>query len=322
MNLYVNLDFEYELMLGRRPETRAVRRQNQRWSHILRLMPGCENARPRDQSGDGEWLAWGVTPSFLALRPEGNFPDAECVRHVNSKVYSAALEESLGASLPGAQICESPEEIEEALANRSGDFFVKNPFGVAGRERIVAADARLSDDQAIWLERQFALVDAVVVEPRVDRIRDWSIQFELEESGARELGVCELITDAMGNHRGHRIAEEKPSRKMQLLARDAARRVYEQGYRGPLGIDAFEGRLDQALVERPLCEINARVTFGRLALELARFVPEREFEWRHPPAGEVSRATVSVDDADDVGVYRLPDFADPDGRSGTEIRLS
>ena len=84
-----------------------------------------------------------------------------------------------------------------------------------------------------------------------------------------------LIVDARGGFRGVVIADEGAGRadldagehaRLTDAATAAGHALGAVGYRGPFGIDAFRWR-DGTGAERfhPLCEINARLTFGWVA---------------------------------------------------------
>ena len=81
---------------------------------------------------------------------------------------------------------------------------------------------------------------------------------------------------------------------------------------GPLKL-----RLRKVWVEvlRPIMEINARYSFGRMALELFRRVPEGwSLFWWHPKARELRAVEEKAREYPErwaPGVYRLPLFADP-----------
>lgn len=312
MNLFVNLDFEYEYLLGRRSTHRAVTRQNRRWSHIMRLMQGWESAEPRAEPHAGQWLCWGVTPSFEALSPENLYPSSSVVERVNSKVFSAELESSLGVAPPGQIVVAELDELVAHCARGAGHWLVKNPWGVAGRERR-RVDPVLDESDLVWARGQFERVDALVAEPLFERERDWSLQFEIEEDGeVAWLGASELLTDSVGHHRGHRVGFRAAPKKAVELATQAARRVSDEGYFGPLGIDAFEGALGGQPRLRAICEINARLTFGRLAFELTRHVDDDRFVWWHPPrSAEINHQKLDV--------RPLPEFADPGRESASWI---
>lgn len=322
--LFPNLDFEYELLDRARPQARGVRDQIARWSSIMRLVEGWCDARVHANGppppGEAKWLPWGVTPSFLELSTPGRFPDANVVRTVNSKIYSHDLEARFDCLLPGAQIVRSYADAQHALSGQAGGWILKNPFGVAGREaRII--EVRELESLREWISKTLTRVEGLVLEPRVERRLDWSVHFQVCESDVKPLGVVELLADEQGNLRGHRVGADDPPTAAVERAFDAAREVASAGYFGPLSIDGFAGKLEERNLSRPICEINARMSFGRLALELGRFVGAREYTWWHPPRSRRPdpQTLEPVDEAQGIGPFRLPDFCDPQGVSETVV---
>ncbi|MFU8804616.1 MAG: hypothetical protein ACNA8W_12455 [Bradymonadaceae bacterium] len=332
--LYPNLDFEYELAAfklagaedflewGRAQEpTKHLKAITERWKDILHLLP------PR------EFTAWGMSPSAFARQHDTGLAlpsfSPHLVSKINDKRFSHALELELGLELEGARIVSSIEDLRGAVVDCSYSWVAKHPFGVSGRERIKGDPRSLYEEQVRWAARQFEASWELVFEPWIDVDRELSLQFEIAPGeNTRFLGALELVTDSQGTHRGHRSLDLTEDLAPLIKgATSAVRRIGSLGYVGPVGVDAFIGHLDGELILRPITEINARYTFGRLALELSRFIPEdRRFYWWHPSRRRAEELEEPIRGAIDEGVeaagyYRLPDFADPGGRSGTLVHI-
>ncbi len=299
--VWTNLDFEYELRFGERRLNKHLRKMNDRWSHILRLMPGFEDASLAESSAD-DVMVWGVTKTAAKQFLMMSKSDIDVIRAVNSKIYSHRLEVEFGCALPASRVVTSLEEIRTAF-QEIDTALVKHPFGVSGRDRIKLRN-EITDPQIEWLTKNLDETP-LVFEPKVEISKEYSLQFELSDA-ADFLGASSLLTDAHGQHRGHRREVEVP-RQILVDAQAAAERVHQEGYRGPMGIDAFSGTIGGEFVNRSLCEINARVTFGRLALELFKR-DENAAIWWHP--SERRRREVG---------RLLPEFCDPGGRSGSVL---
>lgn len=168
---------------------------------------------------------------------------------------------------------------------------LKAPFGIAGRGICRAATAGLTERELTWLRPVFHQQGAVVVEPWLDRVADFSCQYELAPGALPRLkGQVHLINDAGGRF----LACATAPAFTRLLPPEAARCLNERGaealyhqiipallatlpslnrLHGSLGIDAFLYRDTAGTVKlRPLVEINPRTTMGRVALDLRRFV--------------------------------------------------
>lgn len=333
--LYPNLDFEYELAEAARAglegdeallswgrtyrPNRHLEKIIATWADILRLLPVQD------------FSAWGMSPSAFARRLDlglGLLPFGPAlVGHINDKRFSHDLEVDLGTAFPHARLVSSVAELDEAIAECPYPWVAKHPFGVSGRERIKGHAAELTEDQRRWAQRQFDASWELVFEPWAEVEREFSLQYELLDGRAQLVGVLELITDSQGTHRGHRSLPEGSGHEVLLPpATRAAERIAALGYVGPVGVDAFIARLDDKVVHRPITEINARVTFGRLALELGKFLPTGHlWEWWHPSKNlardiDFPRLKPLDEGFEGPGEYRLPEFADPGGRSKTLLR--
>jgi len=92
------------------------------------------------------------------------------------------------------------------------------------------------------------------------------------------VGVTPLLVDRSGVYRGsrfgcpaHELEEWQPAVE---IAMRVAGRLQSLGYFGPLGIDAMRYRDNTGEIRlRPLQDLNARYTMGRLALGFVRLLP-------------------------------------------------
>lgn len=323
--VWSNLDFEYELIGG--VDFRAnppLQKLCRRWRAILRLLPGCEQAELEPRSGVC-LVPWGVTPSVLRLAPGQGLPDPELVRRLNDKRVSHELELELGCALPGARVVGGLRELDEAVAECQGDWVLKHPLGVGGRERVTGKRGREYSQARRWAELRFQEGWTLLFEPWVYGRREYSFHFEIAEAEAVFLGQCELVSDESGAFRGNRLDAQRPlDEELLETVRQAMERIRETGYRGPVSVDAFRTVCKERPVARPIMEINARYSFGRLALELFSRVPKGwSLHWWHPKAREraaAARKAAAFPNADWCpGLYRLPEFADPGGASGSYL---
>ncbi|NDB75857.1 MAG: DUF455 family protein, partial [Verrucomicrobia bacterium] len=75
---------------------------------------------------------------------------------------------------------------------------VKQAFGLAGHNALRLWEPELLESQRRWLEKSLQGGGQVVVEPWLERLADFSMQFEMEASGLRLRGYTGLVTDARG----------------------------------------------------------------------------------------------------------------------------
>jgi hypothetical protein len=192
-----------------------------------------------------------------------------------------------------ARTCE--EALDVIAAIRAGGHHrvvVKQSLGLAGHNAIRLWEPELLDAQRRWIESAVQHSCAVVVEPWLERLADFSIQLEMTDSGLKLIGYTGLINDAKGQFRANSAALNFARRLPAAVTAAFAGfqqivpgiyQVYEKlmelleqelravEYEGPLGIDAFVYRDAEGVSRlKPIVEINPRYTMGRVTAELMR----------------------------------------------------
>lgn len=226
--------------------------------------------RERKLGGLRPW-AWcpAADRLFADLRAESGWNSA--LRDLFSKVSDQQL-------LDGV-VVNSVDELRRQAAQR--EVVVKAPFGASGQR-----NQRWSGEPtARWAERVIAKQGAVVVEPWFDRVFDFSVQYEMEKTGLRKVGITKVENNPRGQfvaaEAGPKLLQGLPEELARFLAgeisrydgeiREAVERYVEpSGYLGPIGVDAMVHRGSGRLQLRPIVEINPRYTMGRLTLELRK----------------------------------------------------
>lgn len=169
---------------------------------------------------------------------------------------------------------------------------VKEAHGVAGQNSIRLWEKTLLEAHRHWIENATARGRRLIVEPWLERERDFSIQLEMSAQDLRLQGYTGLVNDRKGqfqsnwaeSHHHRRI----PAGVVALFERTAgiSRRILDLyqdlfgmlekalrsvDYQGPLGIDALVYRTPGGDCRlKPIVEINPRYTMGRLTVELMR----------------------------------------------------
>jgi len=196
------------------------------------------------------------------------------------------------------QVVSSVEEVEVLRkSGRSERWVIKAPISTAGRDRMrVQSEGTLGDSDVRRLEGMFRYAGKLLMEPWLDRVLDFSIQFEMTQEGLRRRGVVVLENTERGQFSSARATR----RPFESLSRTDRRALFEGGegrgrwalwteevlepalqswlgtYRGPVGVDAFLFRDDSGgLRLKPVVEINPRYTMGRVAVELVRDRPQK-----------------------------------------------
>jgi hypothetical protein len=205
-------------------------------------------------------------------------------RAFNDRRYALALAQELGCALPRAATLTSLEAIDAHVGD--GPWVLKAPWSSAGRHR-VHGTGRLFGEHRVAAQRLLARTGALTYEPWCDRICDVGV---CGVAGGEVTEPHEIVNGPRGNFLGIELRPEVLAvgehDQLVMTAERVAQRLYDDGYRGPFGIDAFVHRVDGERVLHPLCEINARYTFGHVARALGERFGARRLEFgRHPPGG-------------------------------------
>ena len=258
---------------------------------------------------DCEIIPWGWSASTRAIGRSTLSPSDSAVRQGNSREWSFALEQKLGVALPGAVRLEQIEELTEAVRHSASEFgepltehawVIKANFGMAARERLLGRGPTLTAAHQRWLSRRLAADGVVFFEPWLRRRAEVGIQWTLSNHDAPKLeGITSLLCDSQGGYRGSEFSLDTiiPREWQDTVdhCEQAAKQLQAAGYFGPLGIDAaiYEDSAGTTHV-RPLQDINARFTMGRLALGFRRLLRAGERGvWQHGRIEELGPNTNS-----------------------------
>lgn len=342
-----NLDFEFELADGPNYRTRrASLLLGSRWQHILRLLPEARRSHCLDPTvlqdtnrsvniSGSRLVMWGVTPRIIALAERlglaQKFPDPDVVRQGNDKLTSHRLEIELGLQLPYSRVVTSIDQWRQAVECCPHNWVLKHPLGFSALERAVGKRGMISDSAMGWATGRFEAGWSLLFEPWVDKTTELSMHFHLSPNGeSRFLGHCQLLTDLSGVYRGNRVLPDPLNPTLLNHGFQVVEKLARLGYWGLVGIDAMIGHLAQQPVLRPVMEINARCSFGRLALALGDFVPDGwSYLWWHPSRKDSQHLTelklTPLDQCSEElapGAYALPAVADPQSQSGTLVLVA
>jgi hypothetical protein len=241
-------------------------------------------ASPSESIGLGidrvEPYAWMPATTDLATRlgAEPPPPPPAVVQAVNSKTWSNQVAADLGLPCVAA-VARSADELADAVAALDGaPTLVKDPFGVAGRGCVEITSLRVLRAVVRTISRQAAAGRRVelLVQRLLPREVDFSAHFDV---GADGTTTWRGVAVSVGEGRGFGYRGSQPAGR-ELLARLSAAgyhttmaavadRLAAAGYHGPVCVDSLL-LVGGAVV--PVLEINARMSMGRLCLELDRSV--------------------------------------------------
>jgi uncharacterized ferritin-like protein (DUF455 family) len=176
------------------------------------------------------------------------------------------------------------EYIELELQNQVR-LVAKAPWSTAGNgvKRILNV-SELNGSLGGWIENMIRTQGSIIIEPWLDKVHDLSIQLEVGSDQIRILETRKFLTGKQFEYRGTFLGPLRnafePATLMllqtllptwKILARDLGQTLRENGYQGPVGIDALiYADSNKKLKLKPIVEINPRWTMGRIALEIEK----------------------------------------------------
>lgn len=198
----------------------------------------------------------------------------DTARNVNDRRLAHEVAVAIGAGLPGARTIESLDELAAAVSGVDRRWVVKAPWTTAGRDRC-HGDGPPTPEQVTRVGRLLDRFGALVFEPWLDRVLDVGACARVAADGTITPEPPHgLVTDARGTFLGIDLAPPAlSSAEHALLARAVhatGAALAARGYAGPFAIDAFAYAQAGERRFHPLCEINARLTFGAVARALSR----------------------------------------------------
>jgi hypothetical protein len=243
---------------------------------------------------------WRVPIMRVGAPPRADLAWADLgARAANDRRLALAVNAAAGSALPGARTIASLDELDAGTGSPQGHWLAgawvcKAPWTSAGRDRCHGRGVP-SGETRVRLGRMLATFGALVVEPWLDRVLDVGTCATVSPTGSvSALAPHELLTDARGGFLGIRLAPPaltaaERDRAAELV--DAAGRALAAlGYVGRFAVDAFVYRDGDTRQFHPLCEINARHTFGWVAHALAERIGTKVLGFGAAPPG----ATVLV----------------------------
>ena len=181
--------------------------------------------------------------------------------------------------------CTTADEVETLLA-RYGQVVMKAPWSSSGRGlRFLSTERTPFQMQAGWFRNVVVQQGSVMVEPLYNKVRDFGMEFCVDDSGIHYLGLS-LFHTVNGAYEGNILATE--SAKREIISRyipvcllgSIEQKITTSldlgDYRGPFGVDMMIVREDSMektekgrCLLHPCVEINLRRTMGHVALAIS-----------------------------------------------------
>lgn len=219
-----------------------------------------------------------TAPAVRALGIAQPIPAAQATAAVNSKLWSNAF--SVRHGLAGAAtVVRTRAELEAVAEAIEGPVVLKSAYGVAGRGSLLVHQRRVLTAIGTRLDKAAAAAHAdaaLLVQPFFVRAADFSAHLDVDPSGTTKLvglrgmtchGLAFSSSDTLDEAVAQRLRSDAHyTATLWQLGVDLA----AAGYFGPVSVDGLVAR-DGTLV--PVLEVNARLSMGRVGLELDRRAP-------------------------------------------------
>jgi uncharacterized ferritin-like protein (DUF455 family) len=266
---------------------------------------------PWGKSPSAMRLAQSSTATLMEQHPEGSpslWESKPGQPQISSKIWAKQLAQKHLPHMTPGRVADSLDEVMRLLTtyDAASTVLIKAPYGTAGRNAIrLRADSTPSTQQLGWLRKILATQKAVVVEPLLDKVADFSMQISVGSDEKECVGLTRFMTNARGQYIGHILGrkldglpadvvrayhEQNIPEQMQRAGQLVATELAQAGYRGPAGIDALMYRDATGVHLYPIVEVNTRYTMGRIALALDRRIHASvPAQWRHLALTEIQR---------------------------------
>jgi hypothetical protein len=197
---------------------------------------------------------------------------------VNDRRLTIEARLHAGVPLAGVAVINSVADLQNHLTKGgaslgNGEWICKAPWTAAGRDRVRGTGF---DENAIRgvakLLRQCG--GSVVFEPWLQRTMDLGVCAAVHNGKVSQRPPHQLLCNPHGGFAGIEIKTPTMTTTQRDLLTETVEKtgelLHHKGYQGPFTVDSFlyssSGKTEQQIA--PLCEINARLSFGWIALAL------------------------------------------------------
>jgi hypothetical protein len=272
------------LLLGVGGDRVLVENQPDRdWlAYVERLGFGRPATRVRSgEPPDAEFVPFGWNDEAVEhnrhyLRPSVH-PPLEVLRRVNGRRFAAQLEDEIFGVREVVGVFDSADELEAWLTSHRDDdtgWILKSEHGNAGLGNRRLRSCALDRPDREWLRRQLAEDAWMLVERWRRRVLDIAAAFTIDRDGGMDgLELYEVVNTADGAYIGSlfdRASESIEAWRCALmdLSSKVSTRLAENGYLGPVCLDAFVWLDEGERRLRPLADLNARLQVSAPMLRL------------------------------------------------------
>lgn len=218
--------------------------------------------------------------------PSDEFIDA--VRETSHRRMAKKFLEKTNSKFVVYEITSATELIP--LIEQYERVVLKSPWSCSGRGIRFVNKENCTPSLFRWIDNIVNQQGSVMVEPHYDKLRDFAMEFEVEDDCVRFKGLSifntyftayssSLITT---EERKREILEQYlfPSEIDEAISccEDYIQSIIPEGYRGGVGVDMMIVKNGEGFILHPCVEINMRRTMGHVALNFptSDLIPDKE----------------------------------------------
>lgn len=231
-----------------------------------------------------EFIQWGVDEKLLL-----SICNLKLLRNYSSRENAVKLLNELRVDTP--KICGQSyyytdiNQLLSYLSSSKGHQVLKMPYSGSGKG-IVWLKSVITDKQTDWCRRVLKMQGGVVVEPVLNKVQDFAMEFEMSDHGIQFVGYSLFQSTSLGAYLGNLLLndveiEDRLSmyieRSLLLDLKDVLKNKlcsYFRHYRGYLGVDMMVCKTEAGTYQlQPCVEVNMRMNMGIVAHRIhERFV--------------------------------------------------
>ncbi|MGV8962503.1 MAG: hypothetical protein ACOH2V_03885 [Candidatus Saccharimonadaceae bacterium] len=215
--------------------------------------------------------------------------DLEQIRNYSGRINSVKLltelKELNSAYCGDSFFYSNIDKLLNYVYTSKGDQVLKMPYSGSGKG-IVWIKGAITDKQIDWCKRVINVQGGVVVEPVLNRVQDFAMEFEMTDNGIQFVGYSLFQSAPSGAYSGSSLIsdaaiEDRLSTYIERSLLEQLRSVltiklseYFPNYRGYLGVDMMICQTSDKVYQlQPCVEVNMRMNMGIVAHHIyERFV--------------------------------------------------
>lgn len=221
-------------------------------------------------------IQWGINQELLP-----SLPSLELLRNYSGRQHAVKLLSELTTIHPlfcgESYYFADSNKLLAHLHTATGNQVLKMPYSGSGKGLVWVRGA-ITDKQTDWCNRVIKMQGGVVVEPVLNKVQDFAMEFQLTNLGAQFVGYSLFQSAPSGAYMGNVLLTDADiqdrlshyiDRSLLLALKDlltAKLSRYFPHYRGYLGVDMLVCQTSPTTYQlQPCIEINMRMNMGLVA---------------------------------------------------------